>query len=132
MAKSSYIVEFANNGNVPEERTSARIRAFLLNTKPLAGSFADEIETFQEGQALIENLALRCDLQREIQWNAAQCATVLYFLHLIQPIDGKCYCNDISRVNATCGYHYVLIFMEDQLWRIAAPARRTRRRKRAA
>jgi hypothetical protein len=39
----------------------------------------------------------------------------LFTLQPIQPIDGQCDCKDTSRVNATCGFHSVLIFMVDQL-----------------
>lgn len=128
MAKSSLIIDFSQSDNVPEERTSTRIRAFLSMSKPLDGIGLEGVaDTYHEGRALIESLAVSCDAQQNVRWDAAQCATVLGYLHMIQPTDGHCFCNDGSRVNATCGFHAVLEFMEEQMWRIAASARRGKR-----
>jgi hypothetical protein len=127
-AGGDFIV-FASNGSVPDERTSACIRAFLLGIGPLFGS--DATYTFHEGYELVEKLALHCELEREIQWNAEQCATVLRFLHVVQPKKVKCYCDGLVNGTENWGYHSVLIFIEHQLWRIAKPRSRKRASKRA-
>jgi hypothetical protein len=126
MSDSAYMTNFAGNDNCLEERTSTRIRRFLAVTKPIDPA-AEDIDTFQTGKALIEDLAEKCRLERTARWDAADCASVLCFIHLIQPMDGECFCNDASRVNATCGYHAVLEFMEQQMWRMAETKPRHKR-----
>ena len=128
MNKSTYITKFADNGNAPEERTSTRIRAFLESIEPLAVDL-DKNNSYVVGRTLIEDLARCCDSEENVQWEPEECAVVLRFLHWIQPVEGRCFCNDASRINATCGFHSVLIFLEDQMWRIGASVRR---RKHAA
>lgn len=129
MATSTkYIVEFANNEHAPAERTGTRIRAFLDSIEPLVEGLADD-NRYAVGQTLFKDLARCCDMEEHVQWEPEECAAVLRFLHWIQPSKGHCFCNDRSRVNATCGFHSVLIFMEEQMWQIAESPRR---RKRAA
>jgi hypothetical protein len=117
------------NDECPEERTGTRIRAFLAKVKPLVGSVGEN-DTYLEGRALIEGLALAWDLESDgHHWDSMECATVLTFLHWIQPVKGSCFCDDNSRVNATCGFHAILKFMADQLHRLAP---QVKGRKRAA
>lgn len=126
MAKSAYMVKFAENDNRLEERTTTRIRAFLDSIEPLVVDLENNHD-YVEGQELIEDLAQCCEMEKGRRWGPEECAMVVRFLHWITPIKGRCFCNDNSRINATCGYHSVLIFMEDQLWRIAASERQGKR-----
>jgi len=108
------------NDECLEESTGTRIRAFLAKVKPLDGVDVGEHDTYREGRALIEGLGLAWDLESDdYRWDAIECATVLNFLHWIQPVKGSCFCDDNSRVNATCGFHAILQFMADQLYRLA-------------
>jgi hypothetical protein len=105
----------------PEERDSNRIRAFLSRVKPLSG--CEVGGDYWEGRGLIEQLALAYDTgDEDYHWNAMQIALVLDFMHFIQPVDGTCFCNDDSRINATCGFHAVLTFLADQV-RLLVPSR---------
>jgi hypothetical protein len=111
----------------PEERESARIRAFLARVRPLIGN--EVRECYWDGRALIEALALAFETEDEsYHWSVADCATVADFISAVQPVKGTCFCNDDSRVNATCGFHEVLYFMQSELLRAA----KAKGRKRAA
>jgi hypothetical protein len=88
----------------PAEREGTRIRAFLSKVRPLSGVEVNDV--YWEARALIEQLALAFDLRDEAyRWDPMQCATVIDFMHWIQPAAGSCFCNDDSDVNATCGLH---------------------------
>jgi hypothetical protein len=115
---------------VPEERESTRIRAFLAKVKPLSGTTCGEYDEYWEGRSLIEGLALAFETGDDTyRWHALDCAAVVNFLHWIEPVNGSCFCNDDSRVNATCGFHAVLEFMADEMRRLA---QKPKGRKRAA
>jgi hypothetical protein len=103
------------SNEVHTERAGTRIRALLARTRPLSGCDYGGDATFWNGRGLIEELALAHETQTELHWSAKQCADVLMFLHSIEPTDGNCFCNDDSEINATCGFHEVREFMENQL-----------------
>ena len=125
MAKSTFMQIHGSNDEVLEERSGTRIRAFLAIVKPMHGT-AERAE-YLEARSLIEDLALKCDSGRDVYWGASDCASVLGFLHSIQPVEGRCFCDDDSRVNATCGFHTLLAFLEEQMWRMAKTARKGKR-----
>jgi hypothetical protein len=120
------------------------IRGFLAQVKPLEACEVDD--EYFEGRSLIERLALALEANtdqdlplgegriaaaaKNYQWDATQCATVLGFLTLIQPVKGVCFCNDPSYSihNATCGFHSILYFARDQVRRIATPQPKARKR----
>jgi hypothetical protein len=92
-----------------------QIRAFLARTRPLSGcSFGDD-DTFWTGRGLIEELALSRETGTTLQWSLEQCADVLRFIHSVEPTKGNCFCDDDSEISATCGFHVILEFIEDQL-----------------
>ena len=99
----------------PDERTSARLRAFLARTRPLVGNHVPE--WYWDGRQLIERLALHYEVgtQDECHWGADECAEVLRYITLVQPVDGACFCNDQSALNATCGFHALLDFVIDAI-----------------
>jgi hypothetical protein len=109
------------------ESEGNRIRAFLATVKFLDG--CEVVEDYWEGRSLIERLALVRDLNaKNYHWDAIECATVLDFLHWIQPVKGSCFCNDDSELNATCGFHAVLEFLSDEVRRMGKPAKPKRAR----
>jgi hypothetical protein len=87
---------------------------------------------YWEGRSLIECLALAFELaDDDYHWDAINCATVLKFIGVIEPITGHCFCNDrsTSEVNATCGLHVILDFMAAPLQRVVPrPSRKGRAR----
>jgi hypothetical protein len=98
----------------PEERDSNRIRAFLARVIPLVG--CEVADDYWEARSLIEQLALAYETEDEsYHWDHAQIAMVLDFMHWIQPAKGTCWCDDDSRINATCGLHAVLEFMAEEV-----------------
>lgn len=111
-----------------DDGDSTYIRGFLAKVKPLEGcTVRDE---YWEGRSLIERLALALEVNEDCHWDATQCATVLDFLGLTQPVNGICFCNDgsYSSTNATCGFHVILNFMRDEVRRLA-PAPKAKGRK---
>lgn len=119
----------------PEEYESTRIRAFLAKVKPLEGCTIGESDEYWEGRSLIERLALAREVNvnaKGYHWDAIECATVLHFLHSIQPVKGTCFCHDDSRVNATCGFHAILEFARDEVRRMAPPKPKARKRTSSA
>jgi hypothetical protein len=106
---------------VPEERDSNRIRAFLAKVKPLSGCTVGELDEYWQARSLIEQLALAYDVENEnYHWDANECGMAVQFLHWIEPVKGSCFCNDRSRINLTCGFHAILQFIADQLFGFAA------------
>jgi hypothetical protein len=105
------------------------IRGFLAQVKPLEGNAVQD--EYFEGRSLVERLALALEANTEgYHWDATQCATVLGFLTLVQPVKGACFCNDSSYSihNATCGFHLILYFARDQVRRMATPQPKAHRR----
>jgi hypothetical protein len=115
-----------------DREESTYIRALLAKTRPLSGSEIPDV--YWEGRSLIECLALAFELaDDDYHWDAINCATVLKFIGVIEPITGHCFCNDRSNseVNATCGFHVILDFMAAELRRVV-PQPRSRKRGEAA
>ena len=105
---------------VPEEQTGTRIRAFLAMARPLRGVVVADL--YWEARALIETLALQFDTEGEYHWTPEECASVLDFMHSIEPRKGACYCNDDSRVSATCGQHAIFEFLAQEVRSFNLPA----------
>ncbi len=108
-----------SNFAVVEERESTRIRAFLISVRPLVD---EPPPAWLKGKHLVQCLAQARESGDEgYFWMNFQCAEVVRFLHLSAPEKEWCYCDDRSRMNATAGYHAVLIFLAEQLERMAEP-----------
>jgi hypothetical protein len=109
---------------IPTERSGTRIRAFLSKVKPLSGCTFGEQDEFWEGRALIEQLAVSYDVQSdEYRWDALQCATVIDFLSMLEPVKGTCFCRDQIEelgVSTTCGFHIILQFAAEEMRRIGS------------
>jgi hypothetical protein len=116
----------------PKERTSTRLRAFLARTRPTLG--ADVPDWYWDGRQLIEQLALHFELgtQDESNWGAGECIEVLRYITLVQPVEGACFCNDASAVNATCGFHALLFFVIDVIAALPKPSIKGRKRAEVA
>jgi hypothetical protein len=114
---------------VPDHADVNYIRGFLSQVKPLEGNEVQD--EYFEGRSLIERLALALEVNTKgYHWDATQCATVLGFLTLIQPVKGACFCDDRSYSihNATCGFHVILYFARDQMRRMATWEPKVRKR----
>src|SRR5579862_8413999 len=112
----------------PNERTSARLRTFLARTRPMVGN--EVPDWYWDGRQLIEQLALHYEVgtQEECHWGASECAEVLRYITLVQPVDGTCFCNDSSALNATCGFHSLLFFVIDAIGELPKPPVKGRKR----
>lgn len=108
---------------VYEERPSTRIREFLKTVRPLRGCNYGEDAYFQRGRQEIEDLAWAYATGMGRKWSLAQCADVLYFLSCIEPMGGKCYCND-RRISPACGLQAILEEIEDSVREAAHPKRK--------
>jgi hypothetical protein len=111
----------------PEDQAANQIRMFLSKVIPLRGCCYGDDETFLQGRALIDGLAVAHDMNAEHQWDLTEMAAVVYFLNSIEPVKkGVCFCDGGI---LSCGHQAILDAVYDNLQRITAESRK---RKRAA
>jgi hypothetical protein len=125
MAISKHTAPAGAHSVEPNERSDARIHAFVASMRPLRGCvFGDDIqEANRRGRTIIERLALSAKggAIPRLLLSCAEVADVLSFIHCSEPVEPATWWRDIdAEVSHTCGYTITLEALEKSLRAIAA------------
>lgn len=100
------------------DRTDGRIRAYLASMRPLRGSSGENSDEYRRGRSLIERMAVGvegCD-RPELRLTPAECADVLYFFALSEPIEPREWWHDPEDApSPVVGHQLVVGVLEDSL-----------------
>jgi hypothetical protein len=102
----------------PQDRTDARIRAFISSMRPMRGSSGARSDAYQRGRELIENLAVSAedDGSPALRFTRSDCADVAAFLMFSEPVAPRdWWSDDNDEPSPVVGYHFVLGALEDSL-----------------